>query len=154
MVIAVVVKLTCHTMDWESATAPTLEEFEQMARAAFARLPAAFRAMCGDVLIRIADYADEETLKSVDLEHPYQLLGLYHGVDLSQKSVLDSGQMPDMVFLYRRAILDVWADGEETLGHIISHVLIHELGHHFGLSDEAMHALEEQAAREEGTGRR
>lgn len=129
-------------MDWTTAKAPDLATFERMADEAFRRLPAHFREMAGGVPIRIEDFATDEVLDSLGLESPYELLGLYSGVPLTQKSVSDAPAQPDMVFLYRRPILDYWAENDETLGSIITHVLIHEIGHHFGLSDDDMAAIE------------
>jgi predicted Zn-dependent protease with MMP-like domain len=131
--------------DWRHRSAPTLVEFEELAGLAWRRLPAEFRAMCGDVLIRIEDFPTEEVLDELKLESPFDLMGLYHGVSLDKKSVSDLPRGPDMVFLYRRPLLDVWAEGTETLGHLVTHVLVHEIGHHFGLSDRDMAGIEEAA---------
>jgi predicted Zn-dependent protease with MMP-like domain len=131
--------------DWRHRSAPTLVEFEELADLAWRRLPAEFRAMCGDVLIRIEDFPTEEVLDELKLESPFDLMGLYHGVSLDKKSVSDLPRGPDMVFLYRRPLLDVWAEGTETLGHLVTHVLVHEIGHHFGLSDRDMAGIEEAA---------
>jgi predicted Zn-dependent protease with MMP-like domain len=131
--------------DWRHRSAPTLVEFEELADLALRRLPAEFRAMCGDVLIRIEDFPTEEVLDELKLESPFDLMGLYHGVSLDKKSVSDLPRGPDMVFLYRRPLLDVWAEGTETLGHLVTHVLVHEIGHHFGLSDRDMAGIEEAA---------
>ena len=131
--------------DWRHRSAPTLVEFEELAELAWRRLPAEFRAMCGDVLIRIEDFPTEEVLDELKLESPFDLMGLYHGVSLDKKSVSDLPRGPDMVFLYRRPLLDVWAEGTETLGHLVTHVLVHEIGHHFGLSDRDMAGIEEAA---------
>lgn len=128
--------------DWSAAAAPTLADFESMAQAAWNKLPAEFRQMAGDVLIRIEDFATEEVLDSLDIEDPFDLTGLYQGVSLDKKSVLDAPQEPDMVFLYRRPILDEWASGDEELGHLVAHVLVHEIGHHFGFSDDDMETVE------------
>ena len=97
-------------------------------------------------MIRVEDFPTDEVLDAFDAESPFDLLGLYHGVDLVRQSVMDPAAMPEMVFLYRRPILDYWAEHEETLGHIVTHVLVHEIGHHFGLSDDDMHRIEEEAA--------
>lgn len=132
--------------DWSKLEAPSLAEFEAIAEQAYSRLPSRFRALTGDVIIRIEDFPADEVLDSMGIESPFDLLGLYQGVDLSRKSVLDSGALPDMVFLYRRPILDYWAEHEETLGAIITHVLVHEIGHHFGLSDADMARIEEEAS--------
>ena len=131
--------------EWSKLEAPTLAEFENIAAAAYRRLPSRFRALTGDLLIRIEDFPTDEVLDSMGIQSAFDLLGLYQGVDLSHKSVLDSGGIPDMVFLYRRPILDYWAEHEDTLGEIVTHVLVHEIGHHFGLSDDDMYELERQA---------
>ena len=132
-------------IDWSTLEAPTLSEVEAIAQAAYQRLPARFRALTGDVLIRIEDFPTNEVLDSLDIDSPFDLLGLYAGIDLARKSVMDVSAEPDMVFLYRRPILDYWAEHEETLGAILSHVLIHEIGHHFGLSDDDMARIEAEA---------
>jgi predicted Zn-dependent protease with MMP-like domain len=132
-------------VDWSGATAPSLAEFEELAAEAWERLPQEFRGMCEGVAIRIEDFATDEVLNGLDIESPFDLMGLYQGVSLDRKSVMDSGREPDMVFLYRRAILDYWAESDETLGALVTHVLVHEIGHHFGLSDADMEALEAQA---------
>jgi predicted Zn-dependent protease with MMP-like domain len=132
-------------MDWSKLEAPTLAEFEDIAAAAYRRLPARFRALTGDLLIRIEDFPTDEVLDSLGIQSAFDLLGLYSGVDLAKKSVMDVTSMPDMVFLYRRPILDYWAEHEETLGGIVTHVLVHEIGHHFGLSDADMERIEAEA---------
>jgi len=132
-------------MDWQQAEAPTLAVFEELAASAWERLPQEFRAMCQGVVIRIEDFASDDVLKDLGIESPFDLMGLYQGVSLDRKSVLDAPGQPDMVFLYRRAILDYWAEGGETLGSLVTHVLVHEIGHHFGLSDAGMEAIEQQA---------
>lgn len=131
--------------DWSKLEAPTLAEFEAIADAAYRHLPGRFRALTGDLLIRIEDFPTDEVLDAMGIESPFDLLGLYSGVDLARKSVMDVTSLPDMVFLYRRPILDYWAEHEETLGHIITHVLVHEIGHHFGLSDADMEHIEQEA---------
>lgn len=133
-------------IDWRTATAPTLAEFEAMAQDAWNNLPSEFRALAGDVVIRIEDFATDEILDDLDIEDPYDLTGLYQGVSLDRQSVSDAPREPDMVFLYRLPILDEWASGDEELGHLVAHVLIHEIGHHFGFSDEDMEAVEADAA--------
>ena len=133
-------------LDWQGAEAPSLAELEAIADQAFKRLPRRFRDLCKDVVIRVEDFPTDEVLDAFDAESPFDLLGLYHGVDLARQSVMDPAAMPEMVFLYRRPILDYWAEHEETLGHIVTHVLVHEIGHHFGLSDADMHRIEEEAA--------
>ena len=134
------------TNDWKSALAPSREDFETMAAAAWDRLPADFRQMCGDLVIRVDDFATDDVLDELGIESPFDLMGLYQGVSLDQKSVLDSVREPDMVFLYRRAILDYWIEEGETLGDLITHVLVHEIGHHFGFSDADMEDIEAEAA--------
>ncbi len=131
---------------WERATAPTLADIEVLAAAAWERLPQEFRAKATDVLIRVEDFATDEVLDSLGIESAFDLLGLYQGVSLNQKSVMDLPRQPDMVFLYRRAILEEWAEGEETLGRLVAHILVHEIGHHFGFSDEDMERIEAAAA--------
>lgn len=132
-------------MDWRSAEAPNIEEFEALARAALASLPEAFRRLCEGIVMRIEEFPDEEICAEMGLESPFDLTGLYQGVDLTQKSVGDIAPLPDMVVLYRRPILDEWAEGGVALGHLVRHVLVHEIGHHFGLSDGAMHDIEAAA---------
>jgi len=133
-------------IDWNRLQAPNLAELQAIADAAYARLPARFRDLTGDLVIRVEDFADDEILNSLGIESPFDLLGLYSGTDLSRKSVTDVSSEPDMVFLYRRPILDYWADHEDTLGAILTHVLVHEIGHHFGLSDADMERIEAEAA--------
>src|SRR5690606_10426482 len=99
-----------------------------------------------DIVFRIEDFAIDEVLDDMKIDDPFELMGLYQGTSLARKSVGDIPQQPDMVFLYRRPILDYWADGDETLGDLVAHVLIHEIGHHFGLSDADMEAIEAAAA--------
>ena len=127
-------------------TAPTLADIERLADDAFAKLPPEFRALCGEVIIRVDDFPTDEVLEELEAETPFDLLGLFHGVGLAQDmAVAETGRMPNTIFLYRRPILDYWAEHDETLGHLIAHVLIHEIGHHFGLSDEDMEAIEARA---------
>ena len=124
--------------------APSLDEIETLARAALARLPARFAEYLGDVLLRVEEFADDQTLAALGIDDPFELTGLYEGVPLSDKRSDVSGALPDRIRLFRSAILDEWIErGDESLEHLVAHVLIHEVGHHFGLSDEAMHALEE-----------
>jgi len=133
-------------IDWSKQEAPSLAAFEAIADAAYRRLPDRFRALTGDLLIRIEDLPTDEVLDSMGIESPFDLLGLYSGVDLASKSVMDVTSVPDMVFLYRRPILDYWAEHEEALGAVVTHVLVHEIGHHFGLSDADMEHIESEAA--------
>lgn len=126
--------------------APSVAEMEAMALAALARLPAQFRAHLGDVIVQVEDFADDELLAEMGIDNPFELTGVYEGLPVGERSIEHSGTMPDRVRLFRRPILDEWAErGDETLEHLVAHVLIHEVGHHFGLSDEAMHALEDMA---------
>jgi len=135
--------------DWSVLQAPTLAEFEAIAQGAYERLPGHFRALCRDLVIRIEDFPDDETLREMGCESEFDLLGLFRGIGLAQgPAASETGQFPNMIWLYRRPILDYWAEHEETLGHLVAHVLIHEIGHHFGLSDADMEAIE--AAAEEG----
>jgi predicted Zn-dependent protease with MMP-like domain len=132
--------------DWSVRKAPSLAEFEIIADAAFKRLPGRFRDLCTDLVIRVEDFPTEEVLDAVGIESAFDLLGLYHGVNLARQSVMDVTTLPEMVFLYRRPILDYWTEHDETLGRIVTHVLIHEIGHHFGLSDADMEAIEAEAS--------
>jgi predicted Zn-dependent protease with MMP-like domain len=132
-------------MDWNNVKAPSLADFERLADEAFARLPEDFRARCEGLVIRVEDFPDEEIAAEMGLESPFDLLGLYQGISHVERSVLEPVHMPDMVFLYRRPMLDYWAEFDETLDHLIAHVLVHEVGHHMGLSDEDMHVIEEAA---------
>ncbi len=126
--------------------APSLDDLDRLARAAWAALPEAFRRLAGDVLIRIEDFADDEILEDVGLEDPFELTGLYQGVDLTQASIMDPTPATPIVFLYRRAILEEWIErGDVSLADLVAHVLVHEIGHHFGLSDAQMDALLEAA---------
>ena len=126
--------------------APDADAFEAVARATIARLPAAFRAHLGDVVLLVEEEADAETLADLGLEHPLELTGVYHGRPIGEKSAFDSGAMPDRIHLYRKAILAEWCETGVRLDDLIAHVTIHEIGHHFGLSDDDMHALEAAVA--------
>lgn len=128
---------------WTATKSPDLAAFEQIADEAFASLPEGFRKRCEGVILKIEDFPDEETLRDMGCETEFDLLGLFQGVGLAQGGGRgETGQFPNMVWLYRRPILDYWAEHDETLGKIIRHVLVHEIGHHFGLSDEDMEAIE------------
>ncbi|WP_343527430.1 metallopeptidase family protein [Sphingomonas sp.] len=122
---------------------PGAEVIERIARAAIARLPAAFAAHLGDVVLIVEEFADDETLAALGIAHPLDLTGLYHGRPVGEKSAMDSGQLPDRIHLYRRAILDEWIETGVRLDDLVVHVTIHEIGHHFGLSDDDMHGLED-----------
>jgi predicted Zn-dependent protease with MMP-like domain len=132
-------------IDWQGVSAPDLAAFEELAQAAWARLPETFRAPAGDLLIRVDDFATDEVLDALGIDDAFDLLGLYHGVILDKKSLLDLPQQPDMVFLYRRPLLDEWANSDVTLGEVVTHVLVHEVGHHFGFSDADMERIEAAA---------
>ena len=122
------------------------DEIEALARAALDRLPAQFREHLGEVVLLVEDFADDALLVELGIEDPFDLTGVYEGTPLHEKSIEHSGRLPDRIRLFRQPILDEWiARGDETLEHLVAHVLVHEVGHHFGLSDEAMHALEEAA---------
>ena len=128
------------------AVAPSLDDFAALARKAFDDLPADFRRQTGDVVFRIDDFASDEVLNDLGIEDPFELTGLYQGVDLARRSLFDPTPQPSMVFLYRRPILDEWCErGDVTLGELIAHVLVHEIGHHFGLSDDDIHRIEDDA---------
>ncbi len=123
--------------------APGPEVIERIARDAIARLPEEFRTHLGDVVLIVEEFADDETLAALGLDHPLDLTGLYHGRPLGEKSSMDSAALPDRIHLYRRAILDEWIETGVRLDDLVVHVTIHEIGHHFGLSDDDMHALED-----------
>lgn len=126
--------------------APSLDDLAALAEAAFAALPEAVRRLTGEVLFRVEDFATDEVLDELGLEDPFELTGLYQGVDIGHRSVLDPSPQPSMVFLYRRPILDEWAErGDLDLGELVSHVLVHEIGHHFGLSDAQIAVIESGA---------
>jgi predicted Zn-dependent protease with MMP-like domain len=125
---------------------PSAEEIEEIARRALNALPAPFAESLGDVVLQVEEFADEATLDGMGIEDPFDLSGLYEGVPLTERSVEQSGRLPDRIRLFRRSILDEWAGGTDTLEHLVAHVLVHEVGHHFGLSDDDMHALEDGLA--------
>jgi predicted Zn-dependent protease with MMP-like domain len=122
--------------------APSLEELELLAEAAYRRLPEKFRALCEGLVIRVEDFPEEEVLDDMGAESEFDLLGLFQGVGLPFRAESAPVAMPNMIWLYRRPILDYWAEHDETLGAIVTHVLVHEIGHHFGLSDDDMATIE------------
>jgi predicted Zn-dependent protease with MMP-like domain len=130
---------------WRGLKAPSLEELQVIAEEAYRRLPAKFREMCDGLVIQVDDFPTDEVLDELQAQTEFDLLGLFQGVGLPFRSESAPTQMPNMVWLYRRPILDYWAEHDETLGAIITHVLVHEIGHHFGLSDDDMAAIEEAA---------
>ena len=132
-------------MIWSSAKAPSLADMEAMAHAVFARLPDGFRKLCADLVIRVDDFPTEEVLDEMAAASEFDLLGLFQGIGLPQQSHDDVARLPNMIWLYRRPMLDYWAEHDEALGDIVRHVLIHEIGHHFGLSDDDMAAIEASA---------
>src|SRR5471030_2952982 len=130
---------------WKSAKAPSLAEMETMAHEIFERLPGGSRDLCEGVIIRVDDFPTDEVLDEMDAANEFDLLGLFQGIGLPFRSNDDIARLPNMVWLYRRPILDYWAEHDDTLGHIVRHVLIHEIGHHFGLSDHDMAEIEANA---------
>lgn len=132
-------------MTREFTTAPSLDDIEIIARKAFETLPETFKALTTGIVFRVDDFPDPETVMEMGLQSPFDLMGLYSGVPVGEK---DAGAQPvvDMIFLYRRPLLDYWCETEEDLSHLVRHVLIHEIGHHFGLSDDDMERLEASAA--------
>jgi predicted Zn-dependent protease with MMP-like domain len=125
---------------------PSADEIEAIARRTLGALPAPFAQSLGDVVLAVEDFADEETLDAMGIEDPFDLTGIYEGVPLTERSVEQSGTLPERIRLFRRPILDEWAGGTDSIEHLVAHVLVHEVGHHFGLSDEDMHALEDSVA--------
>ncbi|CCQ75387.1 metallopeptidase family protein [Magnetospira sp. QH-2] len=126
----------------KAVIAPTLDQIEDLARAAMGTIPELLASRVTDVVIRVEDFPHPEVEKEMGLESPFDLLGLYHGVSLDQKSVSDLPHGIDMIFLYRRPLLDCWCESGEDLAHLVRHVLIHEIGHHFGFSDDDMERIE------------
>jgi predicted Zn-dependent protease with MMP-like domain len=134
-------------IDWSRARGPDIDAFAALAAEAWAGLPDAFRALCADIVIEVADFPTDDVLVSMQCETEFDLLGLFEGTGLAHASAVpETGALPNRIWLYRRPILDYWAEHDETLGHIVAHVLIHEIGHHFGLSDDDMQALEDSVA--------
>jgi predicted Zn-dependent protease with MMP-like domain len=133
-------------LDLDALKAPSLDDFLALGKAALESLPDEFRSLSGEIEIRVDDFPDDEALDALGIESEFDLLGLFQGVGLAHASATEyTGMLPNRVWLYRRPILDYWAEHDETLGAIVSHVLIHEIGHHFGLSDADMEAIEEAA---------
>jgi predicted Zn-dependent protease with MMP-like domain len=123
--------------------APSAAEMEAIARRVLDSLPDPFATHLAGVVLQVEEFADEETLEALGIEDAFDLTGVYEGIPLTEKSVEQSGGLPDRIRLFRRPILDEWACGNDSLEHLVAHVLIHEAGHHFGFSDDDMHALEE-----------
>jgi predicted Zn-dependent protease with MMP-like domain len=137
--------LNSDPLAWRPVKAPSLAELEVLAGAVFRHLPEKFRQLAADVVIQVDDFPSDEVLDKMGAQSEFDLLGLFHGVGLPFRPESFTGQMPNMIWLYRRPILDYWAEHDETLGAIVKHVLVHEIGHHFGLSDADMHAIERAA---------
>jgi predicted Zn-dependent protease with MMP-like domain len=139
---------------WRARKAPSLAELEVLAGEVFSRLPTKFRELCADLVIQVDDFPSEEVLDEMGAESEFDLLGLFQGVGLPFRADSAPVRMPNMIWLYRRPILDYWAEHDDTLGAIVQHVLVHEIGHHFGFSDADMHAIEAaaEAAAEEAKG--
>lgn len=125
---------------------PSADEIEAIARRTLEALPEPFAKSLPDIVLQVEDFADDETLDAMGIEDAFELSGIYEGLPMTERSVDQSGTLPERIRLFRRPILDEWAGGEDTLEHLVAHVLIHEVGHHFGLSDEDMHALEDSVA--------
>lgn len=132
---------------WAERTAPSLDDFEVMAREALETLPQPFRGLVASVPCAVAEFADDETLDELGIESEFDLMGLFRGHGMTEDGAVPAtGQLPNQIWLYRRPILDYWAEHEdETLGGIVTHVLVHEIGHHFGFSDADMEAIEAAA---------
>jgi len=133
------------TRSWHDQLSPSMEEMELLALEAYAHLPEQFRSLTGEIVIQIAEFPTDEVLEELGAETEFDLLGLFQGVGLPFRSESAPTQMPNMIWLYRRPILGYWAEHDETLGEIVTHVLVHEIGHHFGLSDDDMEKIEETA---------
>ncbi|CAN5374947.1 metallopeptidase family protein [soil metagenome] len=132
--------------DWTGLQAPSLDEIEAMARTSFAALPEEFRKLTGEIQFRLAEFPEESVLVDLGLQSEFDLMGLFQGIGMAHDSaVAETARLPNMIWLYRRPILDYWAEHEETLDAIVSHVLVHEIGHHFGLSDDDMEEIEANA---------
>jgi predicted Zn-dependent protease with MMP-like domain len=129
-------------VNWSAALAPSLDDLDALAREMWTQMPEQIRQAVGPVVIRVEDFASQDVLDELGIEDPFELTGLYQGVDLTQRSVLDPAPEPAIVFLYREPILDEWVmRGDVTLGEMVAHVLVHEIGHHFGISDEDIDKL-------------
>ncbi len=137
--------LASDPLAWRPVKAPSLAELEVLAGELFRHLPKKFRDLCADVVIHVDDFPADEVLDEMGAENEFDLLGLFHGVGQPFRAESAPVQMPNMIWLYRRPILDYWAEHDETLGAIVKHVLVHEIGHHFGLSDADMAAIEQAA---------
>lgn len=134
-------------LDWAGRFAPSLDDIEALASDALANLPEPFKSLAADVTCSVADYAEDDVLAHFGMESPFELMGLFTGVGMTEDGAMpQTGRLPNTVFLYRRAILDYWSEHDDnTLGEVVTHVLVHELGHHFGFSDDDMEAIEASA---------
>lgn len=132
--------------DWAGRFSPSLMQLESLALEAFAHLPEEFRILCGDVIIKMVDFPDDSIVEDLGLDTPFDILGLFEGDGIGERFTLKPNEGPNRITLFRRAILDYWAENDEVLGDIVAHVLIHEIGHHFGLSDDDMDELENPAS--------
>ena len=138
--------IDAQTAKLAAARAPSAADVEALAHAAFGQLPATFRRLCEGLVIQVVDFPDDETLDEMDAQSEFDLLGLFRGRGLAQRPAVDeTGALPNMIWLYRRPLLDFWCDGDDGLGAVVTHVLVHEIGHHFGLSDDDMAAIEAAA---------
>ncbi|BDA86787.1 Zn-dependent protease [Aureimonas sp. SA4125] len=131
--------------DWGRRMAPSLEEIEALALEAYAGLPQEFRRLSGDIQFIVADFPEDSIVEEMGLESAFDILGLFEGRPIGDPGLAVTGEMTNRILLYRRPILDYWSEHEEALGTLVAHVLIHEIGHHFGLSDDDMEELEAQA---------
>jgi predicted Zn-dependent protease with MMP-like domain len=127
-------------------TPPSADDIEAIARASLDALPEPFARSLGEIVLLVEEFADDATLDAMGIDDPFDLSGLYEGVPLTERSVEQSGTLPERIRLFRRPILDEWAGGDDTLEHLVAHILVHEVGHHFGLSDDDMHALGDSVA--------
>jgi predicted Zn-dependent protease with MMP-like domain len=135
------------TRAWQDQLSPSIDEMELLALEAYAHLPEGFRQLTGEIVIQVSEFPTDEIMDDLALETPFDLLGLFEGRGIADRWNPHTGEGPNRITLYRRAILDYWAENEETLGDIVTHVLIHEIGHHFGLSDDDMERIEEDVER-------